>query len=598
MSRSLPGVEEWVQQDDNTPVVDFRIPPLPVLNFTFTFVALGINEDWNQKRVLATAKQQVEVRRWTSITCFDEHCRCEHDASCKIDAEWDSVDWSEMDVVGNASLLQEWIQTSGRFYRGDYDTSLLAAGADFFRIPVSVMNLPFEVQRKRHMRHLLASLGVSNVTFPDATLARELNLTELYETGWLAPEAVPLMKAMPWIGENGLNSYVANAMGQLKTIEGHIRSNTPGFVVMEDDLMPIAKPNLIRERIREAVNELSHIESADVLYLEMCFESCSQMGSRGKLGRIAKSFRPYCTGAIYYTRKGARRVLAMCKPIFAAMDNMLPRLIERGMLEAYAMVPPAFVQDSFFGTSVARNLFQSMLFSHQHFPLAPPCYENSLQLEDVRSAAYVYGPSERDDLRYVISTKLVDRHHVEECKDQTALLIASLGRIFCKDELTAVPGLTELRVLPRDYGAAWAEAGSQMTVFGMPNLSEKRTWCFLVVSDHFFDVTSLRGGMSEVLLLVTGGDDPHSSTAGNVIFHEGGSIAEDRWLLLQEALVRFLCPLLRFSWFVWCGEEDVLDGTCLEEASKRANSSAAPLVDTSVPLGRIGAVWWEHVGDL
>lgn len=59
MSRSLPGVEEWVQQDDNTPVVDFRIPPLPVLNFTFTFVALGINEDWNQKRVLATAKQQV-----------------------------------------------------------------------------------------------------------------------------------------------------------------------------------------------------------------------------------------------------------------------------------------------------------------------------------------------------------------------------------------------------------------------------------------------------------------------------------------------------------------------------------------------------------
>eukprot|EP00960_Hanusia_phi_P011272 329611-Hanusia_phi.AAC.1 len=123
----------------------------------------------------------------------------------------------------------------------------------------------------------------------------------------------------------------------------------------------------LNHRIKAALDELP--SSADMLYLEYCYERCALHCSVSSYVHISRAYRPRCTGAVLFTAKGARKVLHLCKPVFGAIDNMLPILIERGHLEAYLLNVPAFFQDAFWDSDVDRQT----RFPHnpkQHIPVA------------------------------------------------------------------------------------------------------------------------------------------------------------------------------------------------------------------------------------
>mmetsp|Transcript_7342 Transcript_7342/g.22447 ORF Transcript_7342/g.22447 Transcript_7342/m.22447 type:complete len:280 (+) Transcript_7342:141-980(+) len=104
-----------------------------------------------------------------------------------------------------------------------------------------------------------------------------------------------------------------------------------------------ASANTVLLRIAQALLELP--PSADMLYLEYCFEACSKMEFLSPV--IARAFSPASTASIIFTQRGARRALALIERNFLPLDNMYAELISHGDLEAYAVTPPALYQDMF-----------------------------------------------------------------------------------------------------------------------------------------------------------------------------------------------------------------------------------------------------------
>jgi hypothetical protein len=114
---------------------------------------------------------------------------------------------------------------------------------------------------------------------------------------------------------------------------------------MEDDLMAAAPLQSARNHI---CRTLSNVPStADMVYLEYCFESCSYSSYDSSYPRIARAFEPSCAAAIFFTAQGARKVAELCLPVFHVIDRMYPHLIRKGWLEAYLMAPSAFYQARF-----------------------------------------------------------------------------------------------------------------------------------------------------------------------------------------------------------------------------------------------------------
>ena len=84
--------------------------------------------------------------------------------------------------------------------------------------------------------------------------------------------------------------------------------------------------------------------TADMVYMEYCFESCSYLWYDKSYPRIARAFEPHCSAAVFFTAQGARKVADLCLPVFNSIDKMYPHLIRKGWLEAYVMTPSAFYQ--------------------------------------------------------------------------------------------------------------------------------------------------------------------------------------------------------------------------------------------------------------
>ena len=112
-----------------------------------------------------------------------------------------------------------------------------------------------------------------------------------------------------------------------------------------------------RERERHTHTQQRHFETAltdlpetaDLVYLEYCYEDCTEVRYKPATPTLVRAEAPGCCAAIIYTAKGARKVLDLCTPVFQALDVMLPELIRRGMLEAYHLSPPLFHQDNAWG---------------------------------------------------------------------------------------------------------------------------------------------------------------------------------------------------------------------------------------------------------
>ena len=78
--------------------------------------------------------------------------------------------------------------------------------------------------------------------------------------------------------------------------------------MFEDDLMLTSTraPLSVAESVVAALESLP--DTADVLYLEYCHEDCEALRFCAGSPLLARAATPGCTGAQFYTAKGARKV--------------------------------------------------------------------------------------------------------------------------------------------------------------------------------------------------------------------------------------------------------------------------------------------------
>ena len=132
--------------------------------------------------------------------------------------------------------------------------------------------------------------------------------------------------------------------------------------------------------------------SADMVYLEFCFETCEELryltraaggemgpgrgggqkSGEGVGGLLARAYAPSCSAAVLFTAKGARKVSTLAWPIFDVIDRMYQFLVFTGLVEAYVVTPPLFYQDAFWGSNWVRST-ERWHASRSHRPLSPPC---------------------------------------------------------------------------------------------------------------------------------------------------------------------------------------------------------------------------------
>ena len=93
---------------------------------------------------------------------------------------------------------------------------------------------------------------------------------------------------------------------------------------------------------------------ADVLYLEACAEECGALRYSAHRPSLARASRPYCSAGLIFTARGARRVAALCTPVTAGFDDMMPELVARGWVAAYLALQGVLHQDCFWGSDANR----------------------------------------------------------------------------------------------------------------------------------------------------------------------------------------------------------------------------------------------------
>ncbi len=243
-------------------------------------------------------------------------------------------------------------------------------------IPVAVMSQSHEHKRRESTSRLLREMGFRNVTFPATMKWSEMSVEQMTADGILSTSLFRRMEERNDTNREGYIKYAANALSQIRRIRAAAAANEP-VIIMEDDLMAGGASQIVRDHLCRSLSDLP--ATADMVYLEHCFESCIDLMYNPRYPNLAKAVHPACGVAMYFTTKGARRAADLCWPVFDVIDRMYPALIRTERLEAYLLTPPAFYQNQIFASHWDRrpefSYGRGLRTNHQPSAAAPPCWE-------------------------------------------------------------------------------------------------------------------------------------------------------------------------------------------------------------------------------
>ena len=214
------------------------------------------------------------------------------------------------------------------------------------QLPVYVLNLPSKPDRRAHMLCLLGSLGFRNIFFPKVVQLSELEAA----VPPVDPHHVDIMRKSAGCNKDKPLGCLACCLSHLAAHEAARARNHTHFIILEDDLILGGSVRSVRARLSAALAELP--PSADMLYLEACYEDCRNVRYSRSCRHIGRAHRPYCGGGILFTAAGSARVLRNAKPPWSSIDEMYSELIDDLTLEAYIVAPPILYQSFFFGSSL------------------------------------------------------------------------------------------------------------------------------------------------------------------------------------------------------------------------------------------------------
>jgi hypothetical protein len=267
-------------------------------------------------------------------------------------------------------------------------------------IPAFVVSDPASKEKRAQTEHVLGSAGFREIHFVPFVGAHEVNVTDMILKGQISSESVEVISDSEWVGPHRLHQVLSLIRNHVEALSMGVQGNYRMFGVFEDDLMLVAAPHDVSERIAAAVDELPG--SADTLYLEYCFETCSENQFELGYRHIAKATRPQCAAAILFTQQGGKKALRMINSKFLALDNMYGELIRHGLLEAYLMAPPVMLQDGFWSVGKFGDRARGWL---THRPFTIICFPQSQDL-DLTVITMLQSTQDKKTRRFVISDTL------------------------------------------------------------------------------------------------------------------------------------------------------------------------------------------------
>jgi O-methyltransferase len=315
-------------------------------------------------------------------TCTDQKCQClrkgpyiqsfqRHHGSCSKEA------WETQILPAPSDILDGILHASNFEPIVDsYVHPQAGSESPEFEIPVFVISHPADTDRRKQAEFVLSSAGFGSISYPRFITEEDIDMNEMFSTGQLDASRLESLRNTPWVGPKWRKA-ISLILNHVQSLEAGIGLNSTLFGIFEDDVMLGKSSTGARKQIAEALSELP--SSADVLYLEYCFESCSMLDCNSSFAFIRRAVKPACTAAMIFTRKGAKKTLARIKNIFLALDNMYAELIFHGDLEAYLVTPPIFFQDGYY--SNAFKFGERAIFMQTHRQFSIICKEQASDLD-------------------------------------------------------------------------------------------------------------------------------------------------------------------------------------------------------------------------
>lgn len=245
-------------------------------------------------------------------------------------------------------------------------------------IPIKVLSIRSD--RRQYMEQMLSYVGFLNVSFPPPLHRSEMNIDHLLKEKRISPN---FMREGKWtLGQ------IANTVDHIRFLESH-DEHAPFVGIFEDDIVPAVSLSDVVPFIKRTLAALP--QSADALYLEMCYERCKDTLPVGDVPYLRRSRHPACAASIIFTKKGRRRVIAAGRPPrHPEVDGTYGRMVRDLQLEAYHAFPLIFAQDAFWGSNMDvadRDLSHA---GRIHVARNPICKrtEFDMMLLSIRGAAW------------------------------------------------------------------------------------------------------------------------------------------------------------------------------------------------------------------
>jgi GR25 family glycosyltransferase involved in LPS biosynthesis len=236
-------------------------------------------------------------------------------------------------------------------------------------IAVKVFILNHIKERHGFAQWMVQSAGFHHVEFPSTIAWAEIDPEALADAG----KTVPNFMAQQT--EVHRKKYLAHALDYINTLDQAVAEGHSWVAVFEDDVILTTRPSEASRRIRLAMEQVPR--DADSIHLEWCLDQCRLARVReGPEVVVSTAERPSCSAAILYSAQGLRKALRVLQPLFSAIDKMLADVCERRLLNCYKLRFPAFAQDMYWGSELARKTRTSM---HELDSFNSLCIENDAE---------------------------------------------------------------------------------------------------------------------------------------------------------------------------------------------------------------------------
>lgn len=214
-------------------------------------------------------------------------------------------------------------------------------------LPIFVINLERDVERRRHMTEVLGGLGLA------AEFVTAVNGRQLAESDRAAFDRA---RSQRIYGVDMMDTEIACYLSHYRLYERIVRERIDAALIMEDDvhvepILPRIVADLLVCRFTEWLvvrldskrTEMHHPPTARYSGTRV-----AELSGGASLYRLR--FRVLGTGAYLIRRAGAERMLAYGKRIFMPIDQTMDRYWENGILP-YAVRPFPVLQREDFGSS-------------------------------------------------------------------------------------------------------------------------------------------------------------------------------------------------------------------------------------------------------